>query len=599
MTEPIATASFRRCEDDNDEEIEVKRTIQYTLSLLPSPTTTETEIMALLGRDWREFYCTFHELREPCLYARPVSDLVEIWHPDKIEGNTFCLHFGQRSRRVSDREVVGLQAKWAAKRERWRELEGESEGKVDVDKGEAGEHAADVEMGNTINTASENVNVGRRTKEDGAGSNLSTGGESSKARKGGTSSPGGGHNATRSDRGLSSRTIALSDGDRENSITLLLQCIHEETPLNPRIWQPTIKVLVPRTIKMAGLPRFLRPNLRALLLKDDFLKNDMKKKGYGLTFYLKLDCGDERDAYVDSTKPPPLEIERLRDLLRDDDETVIKISIGFLGQERDEGVPFTIANGLQAFKSPLRYVCLGFIGETVDAEDPTRFPTGVAAIGALDLSDDPASIEILAVAISVLNGMPVGSVAEGEPVAFDSGIALRAELAHAKSEQQLAALVDGLFEGGGTEEELPAAPTYNFGGLGGVGEGLGMVGWLRGGVHVAVQWIDMLPTVEESVAAKMPARTYFDLEGSGPLEEVANLVGKTMKASEGSTWLFTQEVVDTWEIMLFVLPQINESTKMLRWCGGNITQFLRDEGEETDGRLYMEVHVIPTSDGGR
>ncbi|KAK3116066.1 hypothetical protein LTR53_003956 [Teratosphaeriaceae sp. CCFEE 6253] len=104
----VATTIFRLCRKPN------ASAVAYRLSVTPSPIQSELEIMTALGENGRTSFCTFHEAREACVVSRPLSDLINIWHPDKIEGSTFCLHLHARQFRLADEALSQALTEWRA-----------------------------------------------------------------------------------------------------------------------------------------------------------------------------------------------------------------------------------------------------------------------------------------------------------------------------------------------------------------------------------------------------------------------------------------------------------------------------------------------------
>ena len=115
--------------------------------------------------------------------------------------------------------------------------------------------------------------------------------------------------------------------------------------------------------------------------------------------------------------------------------------------------------------------------------------------------------------------------------------------------------------------------------------------WPEDGVHITVRYVNMLHT-DEMAEVSMPTQQYFHLASTDSLISVRNLILDKLAEMDEAQVLFSGETVEKWKMMAFVLPQIDDVSKMYLWEVGSIAQYLRPDGDEMDGRLLVEVHVV-------
>lgn len=98
----IAKAEFKLCDK---RQTTASPTIKFALYEEDHPTDVEVELLSCLGANGSTHYPSFHDTREPCGIARPSSDFLYVWHPEKIEEAIFCVHVEERA--LSGSEVEG------------------------------------------------------------------------------------------------------------------------------------------------------------------------------------------------------------------------------------------------------------------------------------------------------------------------------------------------------------------------------------------------------------------------------------------------------------------------------------------------------------
>jgi len=100
-----ATAAFRIC----GQQSEVKKLALYDGY---SATQTEIDLLDEFGEDGRANYPLFHVDDEACSIQRPISDLILIWHHDRIEASNLCLHLYNRKHFLELHEIKAAQNAW-------------------------------------------------------------------------------------------------------------------------------------------------------------------------------------------------------------------------------------------------------------------------------------------------------------------------------------------------------------------------------------------------------------------------------------------------------------------------------------------------------
>ncbi|KAK3671599.1 hypothetical protein LTR78_008522 [Recurvomyces mirabilis] len=676
----IATASFRLCSDDDIEEEEdddQAHIVQYTLTLTPCPLATEIFILKLLDTDGHLFYCTFHEEREPCVYRRPVSDLIQVWHPDKVEGGVFCLHVAKRGRRISEAEVKLVEREWKGKVTEIFGIDLEAEEVVedsskalgdgsggkgptrDKELGQCGVRAAD-EIGNQMPKMQRSAKGGlvsqagsnkeqptkptASSKDDGqriqeATVTTTSSDDAHKAAElsktdtlSNLSALGrreGKKLATRDDHSgpvgaVGSRTASQVDGltrgieaprtktykgehvgqsivrepksqskiigwrGTATEVTISLRFVLDGTPLSPRIWQPITDIVVPRTTTMQDLPSRLLIFIHQLGAGDHALMADMREKWYRLTFVLKPELGDERDAYLDFTTGR-VPFESVCDLLRDPHnlQESIAMAVEFSGTNVDKPIS-TVEGALQPQKNSTRRICLGTIhGRLTDQDRPDRIPTSVAIVGSIDM-DKRTTMSLSIVPVFLLQNLVVGDAGAGDTLAFRSDYDWRDRFTGVKSKEELLMRVNEHVDDEGETDELPTALSYCFSRFADFGR---LAAWPKDRVHITVRYVDLVPN-DGTREGSMPTQQHFLLVSSDTPTSVHKIVLDRMAGTAEAKGLFSAGDVEKWRMVMFVLPQIEEMAKMFLWEEGSIGQFLGLAGNGTVGRLLVEAHVV-------
>ncbi|KAK4554121.1 hypothetical protein LTR86_008962 [Recurvomyces mirabilis] len=676
----IATASFRLCSDDDIEEEEdddQAHIIQYTLTLTPCPLATEIAILKLLDTDGHLFYCTFHEEREPCVYRRPVSDLIQVWHPEKVEGGVFCLHVARRGRRISEAEVEVVEREWKGKVTEMFGVDLEAEEVVehgskafgigsggkgpttDRELGQSGVRAAD-EIGTqkpkmqhsvkgglisqagsnkeqpTKPTASSKDDGWRRqeatvtttssddahkatelsktdtlsklsalvrregkkaTTRDAQSGKKGAVGSRTASQVGGltreieaspTKTHTGEHVGRSTIREPKSQSKIIGWRGTATEVTIPVRFVLDGTPLSPRIWQPITDIVVPRTTTMQDLPSRLLPFIHQLGAGDQALMADMREKMYRLTFVLKPELGDERDAYLDFTTGR-VPFESVCDLLRDPDnhQASIPMAVEFSGTNVDKPIS-TVEEALQPRKISTRRICLGTIHDRLTGQDrPDRIPTSVAIVGSIDM-DKRTTMSLSIVPVFLLQNLVVGDAGAGDTLAFRSDYDWRDRFAGVKSKEELLMRVNEFVDDEGETDELPTALSYCFSRFADFGR---LAAWPKDDVHITVRYVDLLPN-DGTRGISMPTQQHFLLVSSDTPISVHKIVLDRMAGTVEAKGLLSAGDVEKWRMVMFVLPQIVEMAKMFLWEEGSIGQFLDLVGDGTDGRLLVEAHVV-------
>ncbi|TKA72855.1 hypothetical protein B0A55_07700 [Friedmanniomyces simplex] len=534
----IATATFRLCHKPAAAE-----TITYHLSVGTSPTKTEIDILSALGENGRTSFCTFHEERESCVVSRPLGDLIIIWHPEKIAGSNFCLHVHARQLRVSDEEVRAAEKEWQGV-------------------GEVAGSGVETEVAKGAEAESSNTGKNKAARRKSGSSEL----------------PG------------DSVTVRLSFLQDEDSV------------LDPAVWRG-VDISVPRTARVESLPTLMMADVRTLVKQDKRLFAMLQAGSSKIIVNPSLQFKDYRDRYV-NFELGKLLVETFADLFSAaSEERSVDVAVEMLGRDA-ETTPKKPADAVEPFVCDVSAMFrLGAVQQR--AASASTKASGIAhEMIIVGVFDDTAGLLLGTVPIFSVNSLLIGDCYVGATtIDFKETHEWAEKYADATSIEDLAALVRAHRKDKPKPAlRLPVRPSFSFRRFNPLEHGLGVIRWPSVGVHLTVRCVSMLPasySSDDGGLIVFPAlrHTRYALESVDNVDSVKMMIREEMRGQgkDGRTCgcLFEEGMMGKWEMVLWVLPQMEGTATLYRWVEGGAAQFLRPGDKGTmDGRLYVEAHVL-------
>jgi len=200
------------------------------------------------------------------------------------------------------------------------------------------------------------------------------------------------------------------------------------------------------------------------------------------------------------------------------------------------------------------------------------------------------------------NGQWIGDYLSGAPFVFTRTHKWREQYQHITSVRHL----DGVLKRRSgrpddredDETDLPVIPTYSFNHFQSDEFGLGLKHQSSGGMcQPVITVFNMVKIIDSEVKLAGPHYSTHRAFHSDTPESVLALLEDQMKTflhnGSQSTWDILQECMPCgWTTGLWVMPQIENYTKLHRWLEGTILQFLPPEKAQDVGRLYVELHIL-------
>jgi hypothetical protein len=593
----IATATFRLCKSTTT-------STTYNLTVSCSPMQAELDILARLSADGYSYFSTFHHERESCVFGRPLADLLEIWHPEKIEEEIFCLHLHGRQVRLREEDVKAEEECYSETRQREvtlpsRETTGEAK-------------LAPMLSRNLIQRAQVLPKPKKRKVQVDSDATYEANRSAVRKpmvikkpvflpRRVTASQPEKQNQLEKKEEPEMKEQLAKqepSEAQKPRKIKVKLSFDVGSTKLSPEIWR-SITFEIPRSTVMTDLPTALLSKVRGVAKADHLFMPRLQRMGCRLGFIPTLCCDDSRKVYCDFEHNKVL-LRSIADLF--DNETadeVVRLCLRFEGDAQD-GPPESAADAVLPLVCPMaRPVCLGSVAAAADKDK--HISTGKAIIGVFDRDD---RLSLGTVPIWIVDKTAIGDWRRGQAIVFNPDDRWLLPYRGARSLDHLTAKV--LERRGSAHDQddplMPKLPFYTFNHLDPDQHGLGITRWPSDGVHVAVRVVDMLPPESDLYVMlhDVPSIQYELVEG----DELDDIIS-TLK-TEMNTWsvqrlalgtIFRDEMAEEWELTMWVLPQIAGETTLYRWFEGPITQFVRPRDGEVDANLYVEAHILKV--GGR
>lgn len=250
---------------------------------------------------------------------------------------------------------------------------------------------------------------------------------------------------------------------------------------------------------------------------------------------------------------------------------------------------------------------LGSIGKRTPREElrESHVPVDyalVAGIGCTDTDDD--DVVIFKVPTWSLNGVCIGECYAGSHESFSRSYDWADENSSAQTHTQLSDLVRAHRDNDNDNEEpgdgVPIAPTYTFRPYDPAKLSLGLHGWPRTGISIAVHCVNLLGSSSSASNIVLPApeNLQLDVEANDTpaslREHICDELGKAhYRDGRTSLGLFRPALEGKWKMVLWVMPQIEGRAGMYQYTEGSLRRFLDPEGGKRDGRLYVEAHIVP------
>ncbi|KAK0920817.1 hypothetical protein LTR91_002496 [Friedmanniomyces endolithicus] len=533
----IATATFRLCNKPD--------TIVHHLSLATSPTKTELGVLFALGENGRTSYCTFHEERESCVVGRPLSDLLAIWHPEKIEGSLFCLHMHARQLRLSDEDVRAAEREW---------------------------HGSGAEVGGEAKTT------------------VAKGAESA---------------SKKTDKGKGrAKERQSTTGGPDDSVTLRLSFLQDEDSLlDPAVWRD-VNISVLLSSRIDCLPQLMKAAIIKLVTRDKPLFAMLQKGSGNIVIKPCIRFNDSRDCYVDFENGKVMVVTFAGLFSAVSEVMTIDVMVEVMGNEV-ETAPQTPTDAVQPFVCNTNEIFrLGNVRKKPNStpSKASDIPHEMIVVGGLD---DDTAVHLAAVPVFSVNSLLIGDCYTGVTmIAYKETYDWAEKYADATSVEDLATLVRAhRKDKPNSATQLPIRQNYSFGRFVGLEHGLKMTRWPATGVHLTVRCVNMLPAdpngEEEMIVFPALKHTRYTLEAVDNVDSVKTMIREEIRGrgKDGRTCgrLFEEEMVGKWQMVLWVLPQIDGTATLYRWLEGGAMQFLRlgtSTTGKTDGRLFIEAHVL-------
>ncbi|KAK0883877.1 hypothetical protein LTR87_002355 [Friedmanniomyces endolithicus] len=533
----IATATFRLCNKPN--------TIVHHLSLATSPTKTELGVLFALGENGRTSYCTFHEERESCVVGRPLSDLLVIWHPEKIEGSLFCLHMHARQLRLSDEDVRAAEREW---------------------------HGTGVEAGREAETSvAKGAELVSKKTDKGKGR--------AKERQSTTGRP-------------------------DDSVTIRLSFMQDEdSVLDPAVWRD-VNISVLLSSRVDRLPQLMKAAITKLVTRDKPLFAMLQKGNSNVVTKPSIQFNDSRDCYVDFENGKVMVVTFAGLFSASSEVKTINATVELMGNEV-ETAPQRPADAVEPFVCNTNEIFrLGNVRKKTDFTPSKASDVSheMIIVGGLD---DDMGVRLAAVPVFSVNSVLIGDCYTGITlIKYKETYDWAEKYADATSLEDLATLVRAhRKDKPNSATQLPLRQNYSFRRFVGIDHGLKMTRWPATGAHLTVRCVNMLPADpnDEDAMIVFPAlkHTRYTLEAVDNVDSVKTMIREEIRGrgKDGRTCgrLFEDEMAGKWKMVLWVLPQIDGTATLYRWLEGGAMQFLRlgtSTTGKTDGRLYVEAHIL-------
>ncbi|KAK3640616.1 hypothetical protein LTR56_003679 [Elasticomyces elasticus] len=525
----MATASLRLCYKPS-----TTKPIIYHLSPTISPTRAEIDILAALGENGLTYFSTFHEEHESCVVARPLQDLIMIWHPEKIASVVLCVHVHPRPTRLSDEDVRKAEMEWAGE-------------------------------------------MGDRMEVEGAG------GDDPKKHKAGT------------EKVVRRKSSAGSVAD--DTATLRITFIRDEgCLLDPGVWR-NVELPLPLTARFDELPTLMAPAMRKLVKRDKNLFKILQDGPNKLSFKPYFRFRDCRDRYI-NFDDGNISVETVAGLFPASGRKMVNVVVEAIAGLADT-VPERATDAVETYiGGEPRIFRLGKMADEVPTSTKAKareVPHEMMITGSFN---DEDGFSLGAVPVFSVNGLLIADCYTGVGIDLKESYQWAEKYDGASTEEGLASLVRAhRHDKIKPSMQLPLRPNYSFRAFNPKEHKLGVSRWPAAGVHLTVKCANMLP---DSAIITFPAlsRLKYTLEAVDNVDSVKTMIREEMRgrSKDGRTcgMLFGNDMIGRWEVMLFVLPQIDKTATLFRWTEGGAMQFLRPVGSsgKADGRLYVEAHIV-------
>ncbi|KAK5118719.1 hypothetical protein LTR85_007925 [Meristemomyces frigidus] len=521
----IAAATFTICDTDLEQE---GPSISYNLYEGDSLLEAEKDVLSLLNEDGSRCFPAFHEASEPCILQRPLSDLVNIWHPDKIDGSVFCLHLYER--------------------------------------------AASAETGRADGDDPRRTPI---VKDEEPSSELET----------------------------LFLTPSPPEHLRSSILFRLTFAFKDSAPVDHGLWVP-LDLRVKLSEPTESLPLLVKEAIEEVASKDENLTSTLINHSHQLFVRPEIHFGDEREIYSDFTRK--VRVHTLADFfpstpaLTTSIPVQVKVKLRAVEDALSDLTEAIVADteiGYQFFR-------LGSL-KTVRTSntDNSSIPVDCAVVAWLE---EDGTVHLNKVHTWLINGMCLGECHAMNEAEYDtSSYDWTVDYEDAENIEELSALVRAYSESdevGAILGEVPLGPTYSFRLYDPTEHGMGLDGWPKTGIRIAVKIVNMLPKHSGGSNIIFPAPENFQLEVE-PVDTAASVAmlieGELMEEvhedGRTSSRLFQSVLYGKWRMEMWVLPQIDGQTTMFRYTEGSLTQFLDPDRGRMDGRLYLEAHIVPRS----